>query len=173
VIDSTCVKGQRAAGGARIKRSDARAAAGRTKVDAPTDVIGRSYALMLTAGNVSDVKAAHALLERAGPMRYLFADIRATLQPAANAPSPEIWPASAAFAPDGPVCPVFFPGACISALGSEVCSSKDAAICGAHMSAIRSNGQTVDATASLGGRGPAAIVKLTSAIILTRRQRAR
>jgi hypothetical protein len=108
VIDSTCVKGQRAAGGARIKRSDARAAAGRTKVDAPTDVIGRSYALMLTAGNVSDVKAAHALLERAGPMRYLFADIRATLQPAANAPSPEIWPASAAFAPDGPVCPVFF-----------------------------------------------------------------
>ena len=32
------------------------------------------YALMLTAGNVSDVKAAPALLERAGRMRYLLAD---------------------------------------------------------------------------------------------------
>lgn len=39
-----------------------------------TDVIGRPYALMLTAGNVSDVKAAPALLERAGRMRYLLAD---------------------------------------------------------------------------------------------------
>jgi len=29
---------------------------------------------MLTAGNVSDVKAAPALLERAGRMRYLLAD---------------------------------------------------------------------------------------------------
>lgn len=29
---------------------------------------------MLTAGNVSDVKAAPALLERAGPMRYLLGD---------------------------------------------------------------------------------------------------
>ncbi|MBU6266578.1 MAG: IS5 family transposase, partial [Sphingomonadales bacterium] len=37
--------------------------------------IGRlPYALMLTAGNVSDVKAAPALLERAGPMRYLLGD---------------------------------------------------------------------------------------------------
>ena len=32
------------------------------------------YALMLTAGNVSDVKAAPALLERAGRIRYLLAD---------------------------------------------------------------------------------------------------
>jgi len=37
-------------------------------------VLGRPYALMLTAGNVSDVKAAPALLERAGRMRYLLGD---------------------------------------------------------------------------------------------------
>ena len=36
--------------------------------------IGRSYALMLTPGNVSDVKAAPALLKRAGRMRYLLGD---------------------------------------------------------------------------------------------------
>ena len=45
-----------------------------TKVHALTDVIGRPYALMLTPGNVSDVKAAPALLERAGRMRYLLGD---------------------------------------------------------------------------------------------------
>lgn len=45
-----------------------------TKVHALTDVLGRPYALMLTAGNVSDVKAAPALLERAGRMRYLLGD---------------------------------------------------------------------------------------------------
>ena len=39
-----------------------------------TDVVGRPYALMLSAGNVSDVTAAPALLERAKPMRYLVAD---------------------------------------------------------------------------------------------------
>jgi hypothetical protein len=38
-------------------------------IHALTDVIGRPYALMLTAGNVSDIKAAPALLERAGGMR--------------------------------------------------------------------------------------------------------
>lgn len=36
-----------------------------TKVHALTHVVGRPYALMLTPGNVSDVKAAPALLERA------------------------------------------------------------------------------------------------------------
>jgi len=36
--------------------------------------VGRPYALMLTAGNVSDVKAAPALLERAGRIGYLLAD---------------------------------------------------------------------------------------------------
>ena len=45
-----------------------------TKVHALTDVIGRPYALMLTPGNVSDIKAAPALLERAGRMRYLLGD---------------------------------------------------------------------------------------------------
>lgn len=45
-----------------------------TKIHALTDVLGRPYALMLTAGNVSDVKAAPALLERAGRMRYLLGD---------------------------------------------------------------------------------------------------
>lgn len=45
-----------------------------TRIHALTDVIGRPYAFLLTAGNVSDVKAAPALLERAGRMRYLLAD---------------------------------------------------------------------------------------------------
>ena len=45
-----------------------------TNVYALTDVIGRPYALMLTPGNVSDMKAAPALLERAGRMRYLLGD---------------------------------------------------------------------------------------------------
>lgn len=45
-----------------------------TKIHALTDVLGRPYALMLTARNVSDVKAAPALLERAGRMRYLLGD---------------------------------------------------------------------------------------------------
>jgi len=43
-------------------------------VHALTDVIGRPYALILTPGNVSDVNAAPALLERAGRMRYLLGD---------------------------------------------------------------------------------------------------
>ncbi|MER9244054.1 IS5 family transposase [Mesorhizobium sp. M0482] len=77
-IDSTYVKAQRAAFGA--KGGGQAQAIGRsrggwtTKVHALTDVVGRPYALMLTAGNVSDVKAAPALLERAGPMRYLLGD---------------------------------------------------------------------------------------------------
>lgn len=45
-----------------------------TKVYALTDVVGRPYALMLTPGNVSDMKAGPALLERAGRMRYLLGD---------------------------------------------------------------------------------------------------
>ncbi|QBM77949.1 IS5 family transposase (plasmid) [Sphingomonas sp. AAP5] len=77
-IDSTYVKAQRAAFGA--KGGDPSQAIGRsrggwtTKVHALTDVIGRPYALMLTPGNVSDIKAAPALLERAGHMRYLLGD---------------------------------------------------------------------------------------------------
>ena len=46
-----------------------------TKVHALTDVIGRAYALMLTAGNVSDIKAAPALLQRAGRTRYRLAGV--------------------------------------------------------------------------------------------------
>lgn len=45
-----------------------------TKVRALIDNIGCSYALILTAGNVNDIKAAPALLYRAGRMRYLLAD---------------------------------------------------------------------------------------------------
>ena len=44
-----------------------------TKVHALTDAIGRSCTLTLSAGNVSDTKAAPALLERAGRMRCLLA----------------------------------------------------------------------------------------------------
>lgn len=76
-IDSTYVKTHRAAStqrGTRHRKSTARAVAGTTRVHALTNVIGRPYALMLTAGNVSDTKAAAALLERAGRMRYLLAD---------------------------------------------------------------------------------------------------
>src|SRR5450759_754899 len=71
---------QSAAGRVRCKRGRSAQAIGRsrggwtTKVHALTDVIGRPYALMLTAGNVSDVKAAPALLKQAGRMRYLLAD---------------------------------------------------------------------------------------------------
>ncbi|MFG1404222.1 IS5 family transposase [Xanthobacter sp. V8C-5] len=76
-IDSTYIKAQRAAFRAK---GGAAQAIGRsrggwtTKVHALTDVIGRPYVLMLTPGNVSDMKAAPALLERAGPMRYLLGD---------------------------------------------------------------------------------------------------
>ena len=37
-------------------------------------MIGRPFALMLTAGNVSDIKAAPALLSRLTGARYLIAD---------------------------------------------------------------------------------------------------
>ena len=45
-----------------------------TRVHALTGVIGRPHALMPTAGNGSDSKAAPALLGQAGRMRYLLAD---------------------------------------------------------------------------------------------------
>lgn len=45
-----------------------------TKLHALTDVIGRPYALMLTAGNISGIKAAPTVLERAGRMRHLLGD---------------------------------------------------------------------------------------------------
>ncbi len=77
-VDNTYVKAQRAAFGAKGARSTQAIGRSRdgwtTKVQPLTDVIGRPYALMLTADNVSDVKAAPVLLERAGRMRYLLAD---------------------------------------------------------------------------------------------------
>ena len=45
-----------------------------TKVHALTDVIARPFALMLTPGNISDVSAAPALLEKKRGMRYLPGD---------------------------------------------------------------------------------------------------
>lgn len=45
-----------------------------TKVHALTDVVGRPYALMLTPGNVADVRAAPDLLARMGRTRYVLAD---------------------------------------------------------------------------------------------------
>jgi transposase len=71
---------QGAARGVRGKRGRSVQAIGRsrggwtTKIHALTDVIGRPFALMLTPGNVSDITAAPALLERASGMRYLLGD---------------------------------------------------------------------------------------------------
>ena len=45
-----------------------------TKIHALTDVVGRPYALTLTPGNVADVSAAPALLERAAGARHIVAD---------------------------------------------------------------------------------------------------
>ena len=45
-----------------------------TKIHALTDVIARPFALMLTPGNISDVSAAPALLEKNRGMRYLPGD---------------------------------------------------------------------------------------------------
>lgn len=80
-IDSTYITAQRAPFVAKEPAlSLSKGALGRsrggwtTMVQALTDVIGRPYALILTAGNVSDVKAAPALLERAGRMRYRLGD---------------------------------------------------------------------------------------------------
>lgn len=69
-IDNTHIKAQRAARGGKKARQIQVIGFSRggwtIKVHALTDVVGRSCALMLTAGNVSDVKAALALLEH-GP----------------------------------------------------------------------------------------------------------
>nr|WP_288410779.1 IS5 family transposase [uncultured Sphingomonas sp.] len=77
-IDSTYIKAQRAAfggkGGGKTQAIGRSRGGWTTKIHALTDVIGHPYALMLTAGNVSDVKAAPVLLERATRMRYLLAD---------------------------------------------------------------------------------------------------
>lgn len=59
-IDSTNIKAKRAALGGKgaLDSGDRHSRGGwTTKVHALTDVIGRPYALMLTPGNVSDIKA--------------------------------------------------------------------------------------------------------------------
>jgi len=64
----------------RCKRGRSAQAIGRsrsawtTKIHALPDVVGRSYALMLTPGNVSDTEAAPVLLECAGRMPFLLGD---------------------------------------------------------------------------------------------------
>jgi transposase len=45
-----------------------------SKVHALTDLLGRPFVLMITAGNVSDIAAAPALLSRLTGARYLLAD---------------------------------------------------------------------------------------------------
>lgn len=74
-IDSTA---QRAAFGGKRGRSIQAIGRSRrgwtTKIYALTDVTGKPYALILTTGKVSDVKAAPASLERARSMRYLLGD---------------------------------------------------------------------------------------------------
>jgi hypothetical protein len=73
-INSTYTKAQRAAFCAKggLTQAIGRSRGGwTTKLHAGTDVIGRPYALMRTASNVSDIKAAPALIQRAGRMRYL------------------------------------------------------------------------------------------------------
>ena len=45
-----------------------------TKIHALTDVVGRPYAITLTPGNIADVSAAPALLERAVGARHILAD---------------------------------------------------------------------------------------------------
>ena len=45
-----------------------------TKIHALTDTLGRPYAFDLTPGNVSDMKAAELLLQKAEGARYIIAD---------------------------------------------------------------------------------------------------
>ena len=77
-IDSTYIKAQRAAFGGKGGRGRRRSVPSRggqtTKIHALTDVVGRPYAITLTPGNVTDVSAAPALLERAVGARHILAD---------------------------------------------------------------------------------------------------
>jgi len=75
-IDSSSIKAQRCAFGGKRGRLDQAIGRSRggwsTKIHALTDVIARPFALMLTPGNISDVSAAPALLEKK-PRNALFA----------------------------------------------------------------------------------------------------
>lgn len=76
--DSTYVKAQRFAFGGKGRAKDQAIGLSRggqtTKVHAPTDTIGRPFALILTAGNVSDIAVAPALLARASKARHVLGD---------------------------------------------------------------------------------------------------
>lgn len=61
-------------GGARSRAIRPSRGVQRTKVHALTDTIGRPYAFELTAGNVSDAKAARLLFNRLAGARRLLAD---------------------------------------------------------------------------------------------------
>ena len=67
-IDSSYIKAQRCAFGGKRGRSDQAVGRSRggwsTKIHALTDVIARPFALMPKPGNISDVSAAPALLEK-------------------------------------------------------------------------------------------------------------
>ncbi|WP_028035853.1 IS5 family transposase, partial [Chelativorans sp. J32] len=64
-----------------------------TKLHALTDVVGRPFALTLTAGNAADITVAPALLARAERVKYLIADkgydgdgLRSTIRQAGAVP---------------------------------------------------------------------------------------
>jgi hypothetical protein len=61
-------RGVRSKGGRAAQAIDRSRGGWTTKIHALAEVIGRPYALILIPGNVSDMKAAPALLERARPM---------------------------------------------------------------------------------------------------------
>ncbi|MEG3162936.1 transposase [Sphingomonas sp. LB2R24] len=75
-INSTYIKIQRVAFGSKGGAPHKRSVPGWLDHKDPclTDVIGSPYALMLTSGNGSDIKAAPALLEQVGRMRYPLND---------------------------------------------------------------------------------------------------
>jgi hypothetical protein len=63
------------------------------------DRLGPAYALMLSSGNLSEVKAAALLLQRSGPKCGLLGEkgnntssLRKSLRGAGNSPSPHGWP---------------------------------------------------------------------------------
>ncbi|WP_417398492.1 IS5 family transposase [Glycocaulis abyssi] len=96
-IDSTYVKAQRAAhggkGGPKNQAIGPSRGGQTTKLHALTDVVGRPFALTLTAGNAADITVAPALLARAERVKYLIADkgydgdgLRSTIRQAGAVP---------------------------------------------------------------------------------------
>lgn len=73
-IDSTYIKVQRSAFGEKGARATVDRPLTWRLDDQDPHAHGRHRPALLTPGNVSDVRAAPALLERAGPMRFLLGD---------------------------------------------------------------------------------------------------